>query len=122
MNIEAYGTETQLPWRMGILENGMYKEVHPTFLYESIITFILFIILIRVKAKRKYMGQITFLYLTIYGVARSIIEGLRIDSLMYQNLRISQIISIVLFVAFGSILLYRKVTRKETAKNGEKWR
>ena len=36
-NIEAYGVETTLPWRMGIYEANKYVEVHPTFLYESIV-------------------------------------------------------------------------------------
>ena len=40
INIEAYGTETTLPWRMGIYELGKYVEVHPIFLYESIIKII----------------------------------------------------------------------------------
>ena len=31
-NIEAYGVETTLPWRMGIYEANKYVEVHPTFL------------------------------------------------------------------------------------------
>ena len=34
INVEAYGIETNLPWRMGIYEMGKYLEVHPTFLYE----------------------------------------------------------------------------------------
>ena len=30
INSEAYGTETNLPWKMGIVENGVEKFVHPT--------------------------------------------------------------------------------------------
>ena len=35
-NVEAYGGITSHFLRMGIIENGIYMEVHPTFLYESI--------------------------------------------------------------------------------------
>ena len=36
-NREAFGTETDLPWRMGLwLSSTEYVEVHPTFLYESL--------------------------------------------------------------------------------------
>ena len=47
----------------------------------------------------------------LYGIARSIIEELRTDSLMLGNFRISQILSIILSVIFGSILLYKKVKK-----------
>lgn len=121
INIEAYGNETLLPWRMGITVNGIYKEVHPTFLYESISTVIIFIILYLFRNKRRYCGQIIYLYLFMYGAERMIIEGLRIDSLMYRNLRISQVISVTLFVIFGGILLIKKVCKKQRAKNAELW-
>ena len=34
----------------------------------------------------------------IYGIARAIIESLRVDSLMLGNIRVSRLISIVIFV------------------------
>ena len=61
-NIEAYGIETTNILRMGILENGIYKEVHPTFLYESIITFVIAIILLILQNKRKFMRR-NYIYL-----------------------------------------------------------
>ena len=108
-NKEAYGTETNSILKMEILENGNIKYVHPTFLYESIVTFICFIILAILSKKRKYKGQITFFYLVIYSSARMIIEGLRIDSLMFYNIRISQILSLAIFIIFGSILVWKEI-------------
>ena len=98
VNVEAYGTETTMPWRMGIYELGEYIEVHPTFLYESIITFFLFLFLLNIKEKRKFRGQLTYIYLIVYGFARMIIEGLRTDSLMLGNIRVSQMISLLIFM------------------------
>lgn len=98
INIEAYGTKTILPWRMGIYEAGKYIEVHPTFLYESICTFVIFIILLKISKKRKFKGQITAIYLILYGLTRAIIEGLRADSLMLGQFRISQILSIIIVI------------------------
>ena len=80
------------------MDDGKYVEVHPTFLYESIVTFILFIVLIFISNKRKYKGQMTLIYLIIYSFARMIIEGLRTDSLMLGNIRISQLLSLVIFI------------------------
>ena len=75
---------------MGIIENGEYIEVHPTFLYESICTFIIFIILTRLQRKRKFKGQITYYYLVMYSLVRAIIENLRTDSLMFGSIRVSR--------------------------------
>lgn len=113
-NIEAYGTETQSLLKMGIIENGIYKEVHPTFLYESISTFLIFIILKLIKKKRKFEGQIIYLYLILYSFIRIFIEELRIDSLMLGTIRISQLISVLFFVI--TIILYIKNIKKGNNK------
>lgn len=42
INGEAHGITTDIFWKMGIIENGQYREVHPTFLYESLATLLLF--------------------------------------------------------------------------------
>lgn len=96
---------------MGIYELGEYIEVHPTFLYESIATFILFILLISIKDKRKFIGQLTYIYLIWYGFARMIIEGLRTDSLMIGSIRVSQVISLILVIIGTS--LYMKNREKK---------
>ena len=106
-NLEAHGTETTSLFRMGIVENGKYIQVYPTFFYESVCTLIIFFILYIKRNKRDYTGQITFIYFFLYGFIRAIIEGLRTDSLMIANFRVSQIISIFLCIIFGSILLYK---------------
>lgn len=93
-----------MPWRMGIYEAGKYIEVHPTFLYESLVTLAIFILLTYISNKRKYKGQLTLIYLIIYSFARMIIEGLRADSLMLGNIKVSQILSLIIFI--GSISIY----------------
>ena len=108
VNVEAYGTETTLPWRMGIYELGQYVEVHPTFLYESLANFILFLVLIRIKEKRKFKGQLTFIYMMGYGLIRMLIEGLRIDSLMLGNIRISQLVSLIILIAGITLYMQKK--------------
>lgn len=110
VNIEAYGSNTSLPWRMGIYELGKYVEVHPTFLYESLSTFILFIILMKIGEKRKFPGQLMYIYFMWYGFARMIIEGLRTDSLMLGPIRISQLVSLIILIA--GIILYIKNNKK----------
>lgn len=90
--------------------NGI-EYVHPTFLYESIADFIIFFILIKLSKDRKYSGQITIWYFLIYSFVRFWIEGLRTDSLMIGSFRISQIISVIIFII--AILFYKKLKRKQ---------
>ncbi len=106
INVEAYGTKTNLPWRMGIIEAGKYIEVHPTFLYESVCTFIIFLILVFKSQNRSFKGELTLSYLILYAFARMLIEGLRTDSLMLGPVRVSQALSFIIFIT--SILIYIK--------------
>lgn len=117
INIEAYGTETTNLFRMGIIENGIYKEVHPAFLYESAADFIIFIILQKIGKKRQKAGERTLIYLILYSFVRFFVEGIRIDSLMLNNIRISQILSLLIFVATCSILVYNLTKTTKLAKN-----
>ena len=120
INIEAHGVQTDNLFRMGIIENGQYIEVHPTFLYESICTFVIFIILMVMTKKRKFAGELTFIYLILYSFVRFFIEGLRTDSLMLFSLRISQVLSLVIFV-LSCIMLITNITKlRKMSKNGEK--
>ena len=117
VNQEAYGYETNVPWKMGIFDSAIsdYIYVHPTFFYESICNFILFFILMKLSKNRKFGGQVFFAYMISYGLIRSVIEGLRTDSLMMGNFRVSQVLSVIFVVMFG-ILYYRaeKCRTKDT--------
>ncbi|MEZ0535656.1 prolipoprotein diacylglyceryl transferase [Caldicellulosiruptoraceae bacterium PP1] len=118
INQEAYGTQTDLPWRMGVYDINLNKriEVHPTFLYESVWNFIVFIILfLFFNKKRRFDGQIFLYYIILYALGRFFIEGLRTDSLMIGNYRISQVVSIILFI-LGIVLLIYKNYRHDSIK------
>ena len=114
-NQEAFGTPTDLPWRM-VSENTGGVGVHPCFLYESIWCLLGFFLLWLFSRRfRKYDGQIFLMYLVWYGVERMIVEGLRTDSLYtpFLGLRVSQVIAAVTAIT-GIVLLI--VFRKRTYK------
>lgn len=91
-NQEAHGGPTDLAW--GIMVKGV--KVHPTFLYESIWNFAVFIFLLWYgKKKQKVKGEVFLLYLALYSFIRLFIEGLRTDSLMLGQIRVAQLISII---------------------------
>lgn len=102
INMEAYGSETTLPW--GIIIEG--KKVHPTFLYESIGDILIFFILYTYFKHKKRDGEITSLYMILYGILRFFVEGLRSDSLYLGAFRISQLVSLV-FVILGFLFFYK---------------
>ncbi|MFV0380101.1 MAG: prolipoprotein diacylglyceryl transferase [Anaerorhabdus sp.] len=119
MNQEAHGNIVSEAYynnfpnfiKDGMFINGNYYL--PTFLYESvlnIIGFILFTFIIK-KLNEKYhflrRGNGLSFYLIWYGISRYIVEGLRTDSLMVGNLRMAQLTSIA-FIVVGIILLFIK--------------
>lgn len=105
-NQEAHGGPTNLPW--GIIVNGV--KVHPTFLYESIWDFLVFIFLIwySYKDKSKVDGEVFLLYLILYSAARLFIEGLRTDSLMLGPIRVAQLVSLSAIIICAFIFNRRR--------------
>lgn len=118
MNGEAYGGLTNLPWRMAFTTDYGTFCVHPTFLYESLWNLIGFIIINLYYRKKKYNGEIALMCVTWYGAGRMVIEGLRTDSLYLGNIRISQLVAFICFIA-GSLLLILLRARAKKGKPAE---
>lgn len=107
-NSEAYGFPVEgqnwglyIPQSRRINSYTQYDLFHPTFLYESILDFLSFLILLLIYKKigTKFNGLIFFLYMIFYSIIRFFIEKIRIDStLNIGNMPIAQIISIILFI------------------------
>ena len=116
-NREAYGAETDIFIRMGLFKDadGNYSNVmhyfHPTFLYESLWNAAGFVMLHFLSKKRQYDGQIALGYALWYGLGRTMIEGLRTDSLMLGDLRVSQILAGVTAIA-AAVALFVLSTKK----------
>lgn len=120
VNQEAFGTGTDLPWRM-VSENTAAVSttgVHPCFLYESLWCLIgLALLHIFSRKFRRYDGQVFLLYSLWYGFGRFWIEGLRTDSLITPNipLRVSQLVAAVAVIASIILLI---VFRHRTVLTG----
>jgi phosphatidylglycerol:prolipoprotein diacylglycerol transferase len=97
------------------IQQGMHIEgiyYHPTFLYESLWNFTVFIILLITLRRTKKVGVVFFTYIGLYSIGRFFIEGLRTDSLMFGPLRVAQLVSlsgIVIWVAFIILSKYKKI-------------
>ena len=99
MNREAFGAEVSKDYflAMGLFNRylGEYQYFHPTFLYESLWNIVGFAALHFLSKKRQYDGQIALGYVAWYGLGRTIIEGLRTDSLWWGPFRVSQLLAAV---------------------------
>ena len=85
--------------------------IHPTQLYHSFFNFAHFGLLIFIRSRQTFRGQIAMTYLMTYSVGRFIIEFYRGDAFrgIYGVLSTSQIISIMLFITgLAGLLILRK--------------
>ena len=111
VNQEAYGKAVEnLDWLPSFIQKQMYIDGSyriPTFLFESLGTLIGFILVIFLRHRLKSIlrGEVFGFYLIWYGSLRLIIEGMRIDSLMFGMLRVSQVLSLI-FVLIGTYLIF----------------
>lgn len=119
MNHEAFGPDTtrsfleKLHLPNFIIDNmyidGVYRT--PTFLYESVWNVLGFVILILLRRKKDFFkrGEIFMAYIMWYSLGRFFIEGLRTDSLyLFGTIRVSQALSVLLFVGSLVIIIVRR--------------
>ncbi|MBE6976678.1 MAG: prolipoprotein diacylglyceryl transferase [Ruminococcaceae bacterium] len=110
-NREAFGAETNFFLRMGLMLTPDRDRIdimhyyHPTFFYESLWNIGGFVLLHFLSKRRKYDGQIALGYAAWYGLGRSIIEGLRTDSLYWGPFRVSQLLAAVTCAAAAVVLV-----------------
>lgn len=99
--------------------NTSYIQVHPTFLYESAWNLALLIFMLWYRSKKKFEGELFFIYLGGYGLGRALIEALRTDSLLLPgtNLAVSQLLACACILgAVLGIYLGRKQLKKSVSK------
>ncbi|WP_019414271.1 prolipoprotein diacylglyceryl transferase [Paenisporosarcina sp. TG20] len=90
---------------------------HPTFLYESVWNFTGVVILILLRRVNLLRGEMFLLYVIWYSFGRFFIEGMRTDSLyLVGELRIAQVMSLMLIAVAIIIVVYRRVMIKESVR------
>lgn len=136
-NRESFGEYADLPWAMQIplsavrsgevsgtmrdnlltIDGISYIQVQPVFLYESLWCLILLCILLTLRRKKKYEGEICIIYLAAYGFGRFFFEWMRTDKLYIPGTKIgiSLVISAVLFIIFAPLVIVRGVMAQKRA-------
>ena len=102
LNQEAFGALVEKK-AMQFFPMAVYIEAdhswhYATFFYESIwcLGIVLAIIVVERRGHFKRRGDIFLWYMLLYSLERSIVEGLRTDSLYLGSIRVSQLLSLVL--------------------------
>lgn len=93
--VEAYGSSTM---------SGAWFNA--TFFYESLWCLIGFVLLYFIFTKSNKKGFVTATYLTFYGFERFFVEQLRTDSLYLGSMRVSVLISAIIFLFGAGYLTY----------------
>jgi phosphatidylglycerol:prolipoprotein diacylglycerol transferase len=124
-NEEAFGTPTDLPWKLYISPSqrpAIYSQpefFHPTFLYESLWDLGVYLLLVWVFRDRlaRAPGALFLTYLGLYSVGRFFTEGLRTDPLMLGSLRVAQLVSLLAVAGalWGVPMLLRRARARPTA-------
>ena len=126
-NHECFGSNTTLPWGMTspkiqsqlkstadeiFASTGVTVDpsmpVHPCFLYESIWCLLGFLLLHLYSKRRKFDGELFFMYIGWYGLGRVFIEGLRTDSLMVGHIRISQLVAGICVIVSVAAIVFKR--------------
>jgi phosphatidylglycerol:prolipoprotein diacylglycerol transferase len=124
-NEEAFGTPTDLPWKVFIsaphrpLGYTQFEYFHPTFLYESIWNlgvFLALVLWLRPRFRRQ-PGALFFAYIGLYSVGRFVIEGIRLDSFWLGPFRVAQLASLagVLVALIGLAWTRRRMHEAATS-------
>jgi phosphatidylglycerol:prolipoprotein diacylglycerol transferase len=124
----CYGKPTNVPWAVTFTDSYSREIVgvplnvplHPTQLYESLVEFALFGLLLFIAGRKKFDGQIFWTYVFGYSFARFAIEFFRGDLergfVFGGALSTSQVIALLLVAASSfALLVLRRLPQKRTA-------
>ena len=107
---------TSAMWNHVVTIGGVeYIQVHPTFLYEGLWSFMVLLFLFWFRKRKKFEGELFFCYLAGYGVGRFWIESLRTDQLLLPGIHVpvSQMLSAVLVIVSLSVIICKRRKNRE---------
>jgi phosphatidylglycerol---prolipoprotein diacylglyceryl transferase len=119
----CWGRACDLPWAVTFKDPYTARQVgtpidlalHPTQLYESLATALIFVVVLWIARRKKFHGQVTLAYVALYAVARFGIEFFRGDAargvVFGGALSTSQFIAILMLV--GAAVLFPYLARKQ---------
>lgn len=97
----------------GIVPTHAGVLVHPTPLYELAASIIIFFILMAMRKKMKYYGQLFFIYLIFSGTERLLVEFIRLNPKVIFIFTQAQLISIgMIIIGSAFLILFKNKTEQ----------
>jgi phosphatidylglycerol:prolipoprotein diacylglycerol transferase len=120
MNGCCFGRACSLPWAIRYTAEHETRGlgVHPTQLYDALLSLALYAALAWLYRRKKFDGQIFALYLIGYAFARSLVEYFRGDysaGHLHGSLTPAHLVSMGIFAA--GVILYLQLAAKKTKPN-----
>ena len=125
-----YGTPTNAQWGVVFTSSFAHQvsgvpldvRLHPTQLYESFATFVVFGVLLWRFPKRRRDGEVFLAYVGLYAVARFFLEYLRGDEdrgfVFNHLLSTSQFIALLALAGVAAAVIWRRAHRGERLGEG----
>lgn len=116
----CFGKTCDLPWAVTFTRPDTLApigvSVHPTQLYSAFTNFIIFLFLFFFRKKKKFDGQLFWIYVLLYAITRSVIEIFRGDfrgDLVFGVLSISQTTGCVMAILAVIMLFFLNKKNQE---------
>lgn len=125
-----YGKPTTAPWGVVFTSNFAHEvagvplgvRLHPTQLYESFATLVIFGLLLWGFSHKKRDGDVFLSYLALYAVARFFLEFLRGDEdrgfVFHHLLSTSQFIALLVMAGVVVVFIWRRSHGEDPAQEG----
>lgn len=117
----CYGKYCELPWAVTFNNPESLAPIgipiHPTQLYAAASNLMIFFFLLFFRKRKKFDGQVFWIYVLLYGTTRSIIEIFRADfrgAFLFDIFSISQVVGII--AAIISLIMLFILTKRAKSK------
>ncbi|NLB17851.1 MAG: prolipoprotein diacylglyceryl transferase [Syntrophomonadaceae bacterium] len=108
----CFGKPTALPW--GVVFPGLdFVARHPTQLYSSLFSLLLFAFLLWFYPRRRFDGQVILAYIMGYAVIRFGIEFFRENLIVWQGFTVSQVVAVGVVAISACVYWYLNKRAKE---------
>lgn len=118
-NQELYGIPTNVPWAIFIQPDHRLKgyeqfEIyHPLFAYEALLTLLGVVLLLWLArgrfAEQLKTGDLFLVYLAYYSLVRFLLESLRLDVAIVNNINVNQLFFGLLFIISAGVFARRRL-------------
>ncbi len=116
----CHGRPAEVPWAVTFTDPHSLAPLgiplHPTQLYESAGEFVIFLILILLRKRQAFRGELFWTYVMLYSILRFFVEFFRGDAargMLAEGLSLAQAISVIMFfIAIGFMTFLRSRGRE----------